>query len=45
MKSAIHLAAVADIVDNNHERFEINFVHDAVIADSKTIKMLCTMEF
>ena len=44
-KNAIHVAAMADIVDYNRNGFRIHFVHDTVIANSKTIEMLCTMKF
>ena len=36
---------MADIVDYNRNGFRIHFVHDTVIANSKTIEMLCTMKF
>ena len=44
-KHTIHIPAMADIVDNNRNGFRIHFVHDTVIANSKTIEMLRTMKF
>ena len=44
-KRAIHVPAMADIVDDNRVRLRINFIHDAVIADSKTIEMFRALQF
>ena len=44
-KRAIHVPAMAGIVDDNRMRLRIHFIHDAVIADSKTIEMFRAAQF
>ncbi len=44
-KSAIHILAMAGIVDDNRIRVRIHFIDDAIIGNSKTIEMFRTLQF